>query len=99
MDLCRVVGQVVATVKDPGMRATTLLLVVPCDPAGNEIGAMFAATDTVGAGEHELVLVARGSAARATQRTADSPIDAAIVGIVDSLSVDGQTPYFKDQTS
>ena len=96
MEVCRVIGQAVATVKDPGLRAAKLLLVVPCTVDGTARGEMFAATDTVGAGEHELVLVARGSAARATQRTQDAPTDAAIVGILDSLSVAGETTFRKD---
>jgi carbon dioxide concentrating mechanism protein CcmL len=96
MDVCRVVGQAVSTVKDPGLRAAKLLLVVPCGTDGEPTGELFAAADTVGAGEHEIVLVARGSAARATQRTRDAPTDAAIVGILDSLAVGGETTYRKD---
>jgi ethanolamine utilization protein EutN len=96
MEVCRVVGQAVATVKDQGLQASKLLLVVPCAPDGTATGPLFAATDTVGAGEDEVVLVARGSAARATQRTATAPTDAAIVGIVDSLRVDGETSYRKN---
>ena len=96
MEVCRVVGQAVATVKDPGLRAVKLLLVVPCDTEGEATGPMFAVADTVGAGEHEIVLVARGSAARGTARTKDAPTDAAIVGILDSLAVGGETTYRKD---
>jgi len=95
MDVCKVVGQAVATAKDDGLRATKLLIVRAADPAGNPAGEAFAATDTVGAGEGELVLVVRGSAARAMQRTHDVPTDAAIVAILDSLSVDGETTYRK----
>jgi microcompartment protein CcmK/EutM len=43
----------------------------------------------------KLVLVARGSAARETARTRDTPTDAAIVGILDSLTIDGETTYRK----
>ena len=96
MDVCRVVGQAVATVKDDGLRAAKLLLVVPCGTDGEPTGELFAAADTVGAGEHEIVLVARGSAARSTPRTKDAPTDAAIVGILDSLAVGGETTYRKD---
>jgi ethanolamine utilization protein EutN len=96
MLVCRVVGQAVSTVKEPSLRAVKLLLVVPCDPDGNGSGDLFAATDTVGAGEHEVVLVAQGSAARVTPRTKDSPTDAAIVGILDALSVDGEPRYRKN---
>jgi ethanolamine utilization protein EutN len=96
MEVCRVVGQAVATVKDPGLRAAKLLLVVPVGPDGSDRGEIYAAADTVGAGEHELVLVARGSAARATARTQEAPADAAIVGILDSVTVGGETTYRKD---
>ena len=50
------------------------------------------AVDTVGAGDGELVLVAQGSAAREAIRT-PGPIDAAIVGILDSLTVAGKRTY------
>jgi ethanolamine utilization protein EutN len=96
MEVCRVVGQAVSTVKEPGLRACKLLIVTPCGPNGEATGDLFVATDTVGAGEHELVLVVRGSAARATQRTQDAPTDASIVGILDSLSVDGESSYRKN---
>ena len=93
MDVCWVVGQAVSTVKDESLRAAKILVCRPCGPDGKPTGEPFAATDTVGAGEHELVLVARGSAARATARTRDTPTDAAIVGILDSLTIDGETTY------
>ena len=93
MDVCRVVGQAVSTAKDPGLQATKLLVVCACTPDGAASGEPFVATDTVGAGEHELVLVTRGSAARACARTANVPTDASIVGILDSVTVDGATAY------
>ena len=95
MDVCWVVGQAVSTVKDDALRAAKILICRANGPDGTPTGEPFAATDTVGAGEHELVLVARGSAARATARTRDMPTDAAIVGILDSLTVDGETTYRK----
>jgi len=95
MDVCRVVGQAVATAKDEGLHGMKLMLVRATDPAGAAIGDAFAAADTVGAGEGELVLVARGSAARATARTRDIPADAVIVAILDSLSVEGTVTYRK----
>jgi ethanolamine utilization protein EutN len=96
MELARVVGQAMATVKDGGLRASKLLIVVPCGPDGAGEGERYVAVDTVGAGEHEVVLVARGSAARATERTRDAPTDAAIVGILDSVAMGGETTYRKD---
>ena len=95
MDVCKVVGQAVSTAKDDGLRGLTLLLVREARPDGSLEGEAFAAADTVGAGDGELVLVTRGSAARATKRTRDIPTDAAIVAILDSLSVEGSVTYRK----
>ena len=79
MQLCRVVGSTVATVKAPGLSQFKLLNLKPEKGEGPE----FVAVDTVGAGEGDLVLVATGSAARSVAGTEDSPIDAAVVAIVD----------------
>jgi microcompartment protein CcmK/EutM len=79
MQLCRVVGSTVATVKAPGLSQFKLLNVKPEKGDGPE----FVAVDTVGAGEGDLVLVATGSAVRSVAGTEDSPADAAVVAIVD----------------
>jgi len=91
--VCRVIGQAVSTVKDEGMRAASLQLVRVVDPSGGDTsGDAFVAVNAVGAGDGELVLVALGSAARMAARV-DGPVDAAIVAIVDSLTVDGARSY------
>jgi microcompartment protein CcmK/EutM len=95
MEICKVVGQAASTAKDDSLHGTKLLVVRATDAQGNPTGEPFAATDTVGAGENELVLVARGSAARTTKRTREMPTDAAIVAILDSLSLDGKVTYRK----
>ena len=95
MEVCKVVGQAVATAKDERLRGTKIMIVRATDSEGRAIGEPFAATDTVGAGENELVLVVRGSAARTTERTHDIPTDAAIVAILDSLSLEGKVTYRK----
>jgi ethanolamine utilization protein EutN len=92
MIVCRVIGQAVATVKTDSLRAVSLMIVRPADNAGAEAGDPFVAVDTVGAGDGELVLVAQGSAAREAIRT-PGPIDAAIVAILDSLTVGGKRTY------
>ena len=94
MQICRVTGQAVATVKDEALRASKLLIVQAADPAGKASGDPFVAVDAVGAGEGEIVLVAHGSAARAAARI-EGPVDAAIVAIVDSLTVDGKRAFEK----
>lgn len=79
MQLCRVVGSTVSTVKAPGLAAFKLLNVRPEHGEGPE----FVAVDSLGAGVGELVLVATGSAARGLDATRDVPTDATIVAIVD----------------
>jgi len=89
----------VSTVKESGLSGTKLLLCSPCSPEGEESGEHFVAYDAVGAGGGEVVMVATGSAARATERTADAPTDATVVGIVDQLHLDGRMTYTRDRRS
>jgi ethanolamine utilization protein EutN len=88
MYLARILGTVVATRKDDRLEGCKLLLVQPLDPRGGDSGTPVVAVDTVSAGFTETVLVVTGSSARMTARTKDAPVDAAIVGIVESVSVD-----------
>lgn len=88
MYLARIVGTVVATRKDERLEGCKLLLVQPIDPGGADSGTPVVAVDTVSAGYSETVIVVSGSSARMTARTKDSPIDAAIVGIVDTVTMD-----------
>lgn len=93
MYLARVVGTVVATRKDDRLEGCKLILVQPLDERGKESGRCVVAVDTVQAGHREVVLVVAGSSARMTERTTNSPVDAAIVGIVDTVAVDGSEPW------
>jgi microcompartment protein CcmK/EutM len=88
MFLARVAGTVVATCKDPRLEGLKLLLVVPVDPDGNDEGGYVVAVDTVNAGYKETVLVVRGSSARMADGMDERPVDASIIGIVDSADVD-----------
>jgi microcompartment protein CcmK/EutM len=88
MYLARIVGTVVATRKDERLEGCKLLIVQPLDTAGRDSGNPVVAVDTVSAGYTETVLVVTGSSARMTTRTKDSPVDAAIIGIVDTISLD-----------
>lgn len=88
MFLARVVGTVVATRKDPKLANSKLLVVVPVDPDGQGEGGYHVAVDTVDAGYRETVLVVRGSSARMSEGMSERPVDAAIVGIVDTVDVD-----------
>lgn len=85
MILARIVGTVVATRKDPRLVSNKLLLVRPVDPKGTVDGGYLVAIDTVDAGVGETVLVVSGSSARMAAGLKDTPVDAAIIGIVDAV--------------
>jgi ethanolamine utilization protein EutN len=95
MRIAKVVGVAVATIKDPRLDGSKLLLVAAVDPAGQAQELPFVAVDMVGAGDGEVVLVVEGSSARVAAGNADRPVDAVIVAILDSLRHDGQMTYTK----
>ncbi len=88
MTLARVVGTVVATRKDPRLEGKKLLVVKPVSPEGKDEAGYLVAVDTVGAGFKERVLIVSGSSARMADGCKDTPVDTAIVGIVDDLRLD-----------
>lgn len=83
MLLGRVVGTVVATLKDPGLGGAKLLVVQPLRPDRTPQGRPVVAVDSVGAGVSEEVFYVRGREASFPFLPAEVPADAAIVGIVD----------------
>jgi microcompartment protein CcmK/EutM len=85
--LAKIVGTVVATRKDPRLVSNKLLIVRPVDPKGKAEGSYLVAVDTVDAGVGETVLIVSGSSARMASGMKDCPIDAAIVGIIDTIDV------------
>lgn len=94
MFIAKVIGNVVSTQKIAKFRGMKLLLIQPyINKAGKlEIsGSSVVAVDGVGAGEGECVLFTQGSSARLTPATKDAPVDAVIVGIVDTIEVGGAT--------
>lgn len=95
MIFARVTGSVVCTVKDEKLAGSKLLLVQAVDLAGQAKGNPLVAVDTVGAGEGEFVLLVQGSSARQTSRTSNSPVDAAIFAIVDTVEQGGRTVFQK----
>jgi microcompartment protein CcmK/EutM len=98
MHLARVTGTVVASIKEARLTGTKLLLIteVGADGAAAKGAAPTVAVDLVGAGEGELVLVVRGSPAARAMEAEGTPVDAAIVGIVDAVRQDGSVAYQKD---
>ena len=93
MQIARVVGSTVATIKDEKLVGRKLLIVREADERGSAVGKPYVAIDTVDAGAGDLVLVAAGSSARPTTLTKDTPVDAVIMAVVDSLEVDGAITF------
>ncbi len=90
MQIARVVGTVVSTKKHPSFVGAKLLLVQPLNLDDSDRGTAILAADGVGAGVHEKVLIVlEGRAAGEAVGTRGAPVDAAIVGIIDSVEVDG----------
>ncbi len=88
MILAKVAGTVVATRKDERLLGQKLLVCRPVNPAGEAEGRYLVAVDTVGAGYQETVLIVSGSSARMAAGFKESPIDSAIVAIVDEVRAD-----------
>ena len=97
MLLGKVVGTVVSTQKIESIEGLKLLAVKQLDVNGKEKeGSYVVAVDAVQAGLGEVVLYATGSAARQSEFTHNRPADAIIMGIVDTLEVEGDILYQKD---
>jgi microcompartment protein CcmK/EutM len=88
--LARILGTVVATRKDERLHGKKLLVVRPVSPEGKDESGYVVAVDTVGAGFRETVVVVAGSSARLASGCKDCPVDAAIVGIVDTVKIEAE---------
>ncbi|MBI9047134.1 MAG: EutN/CcmL family microcompartment protein [Anaerolineaceae bacterium] len=95
MQIAKVIGTTVSTIKDEKLVGRKLLILRPTDEKGEPIGKPYVAIDTVNAGVGELVLTAAGSSARQTTITKDCPVDAVIMAVIDSLEVDGKSSFVK----
>jgi ethanolamine utilization protein EutN len=99
MFLARVEGSVVSTKKEPSMSGRKLLLLRPQlvdekDPGRFRSGTnTIVAVDVVGAGVGELVMFCQGSSARLAGGLKELPVDAVIIGIVDTVDVLGKQIY------
>lgn len=93
MFIGRITGSLVSTQKVPSMVGHKLLIVEPLrvdekdQSSLKPTGRTFVVVDTVGAGEGEVVLCVQGSSARFTEQTKTLPIDAAVIGIIDTVHV------------
>lgn len=92
MFLAKVIGNVVATHKSPELEGMKLMLIQPYINRDQTLvvsGSSVVAVDSVGAGLGEFILFTQGSSARLTHNTKGAPVDAVIVGIVDTVEVGG----------
>ena len=102
MFVAKVTGSVVSTQKVPVMVGQKLIVVEPYRLESKKreslssTGRTFIAVDTIGAGEGDYVLITQGSSARLTDETNKLPIDAVIVGIVDTVHVDTGCVYSRE---
>jgi len=95
MLIASVIGTTVSTVKDEKLSGRKLLILRQTDEIGNPFGKPYVAVDTVDAGIGDLVLTCAGSSARQTNITKDSPVDAVIMAVIDSLEVGGKVVFRK----
>lgn len=94
MELGRVVGQVVSTIRDSAVPHVTLLLVDLIEADGTVKKGGHVAVDTLGAGEGEMVLLVRGSSASLTMERRP-PVDLSVIGIIDQITGSGEVIYNK----
>ena len=87
MQLARVIGEVVATMKDANLTGIKLLVLQPIAASGDAAGRTLVALDSVGAGVGEHVFFVRGREAAFPFYPAEPPTDASVIGIVDHWTV------------
>ena len=96
MIIAKVMGTAVASAKLDAIRSTKILIACPADVSGVVTGDPFLAVDLVGSGTGELVMISCGSSARAATGHQNSPADAAIIGILDTLQYENKISFKKD---
>jgi microcompartment protein CcmK/EutM len=87
MQIGKIVGCVVSTMKNPGLAAQRLLVVQPLTPELNVTGKQLICTDSTGAGAGELVYWCKGKEASFPFLPTQVPTDATVVGIVDKITL------------
>ncbi len=103
MFVAKVTGSLVSTQKVASMKGFKLLVVEPYRVEATKrdslvtTGRTFVAVDTLGAGVGDFVLLTQGSSARMTPETKTMPIDAVVIGIVDTVHVDQGCVYSREE--
>ncbi|MFM7573045.1 MAG: EutN/CcmL family microcompartment protein [Snowella sp.] len=95
MQIAKVLGTVVSNHKTRSLTGIKLVILQLIDAQGQLLPSYEVAGDVVGAGVNEWVLVTRGSAARKDSGNEDRPLDAMVVGIIDTVTVDNRPLYSK----
>ena len=92
----KIIGTVVSTQIDVGIKGRKCLLVQECNCKGEKVKDNYiVALDLVGAGTGEMIILSQGSSARQTEITFKKPVDAVIVGIVDMVEKGNQITFKK----
>ena len=87
MQLARVIGDVVATIKDGNLTGIRMLVLQPITASGDDAGRTLVALDSVGAGAGERVFFVRGREAAFPFYPGEPPADATVIGIVDQTEI------------
>lgn len=95
MLLAKVRGTVVSTCKEPSLSGVKFLMVQLLSDTGEPLPDYEVAADVVGAGVGEWVLITRGSGSRQHDDYQDRPVDAAVIAIVDTVSLGSGSLYKK----
>ncbi|MDO4274660.1 MAG: EutN/CcmL family microcompartment protein [Eubacteriales bacterium] len=93
MEIGRVIGNVWATKKDEGISGQKLLVINVMKGLGQEKESLMVAADVIGAGIGDMVLVVRGTPARLVVGDGGTPVDLAVVAIIDSLDIPKPAVY------
>ncbi|MBW1667805.1 MAG: EutN/CcmL family microcompartment protein [Deltaproteobacteria bacterium] len=97
MKLCKVIGFATSSIKREGLSPYKLLVLKNIDDEGNPVGEAFLALDTVGAGLSEIVAVTTGAPATNAVGDKNLPIDAAVIGILDQVTINKKEVYTKNK--
>ncbi len=96
MQIAKVIGTTISTIKDETLKGRKLLILRQTDEGGETYGQPYVAVDTLDAGIGDLVLTAHGSGGRQTYMTRNSPVDAVIMAVIDHMELGGEVTYRKE---
>ncbi len=97
MKLCKVIGFATSSIKYEGLSPFKLLVLRTLDSNGQPSGDGFIAVDTFGAGLSDVVAVTTGVTATNAVNNKDLPVDAAVIAILDHVSINKKEIYTKNK--